>query len=278
MASSAPLNIDEAIAAEPCRWQHSHVYFPHAAQLQQVGFAGLFDTDVYIETSFSLPLGTADTTSTADNTNESIAETPAIQGALVHTFDKDNTESGVWVAYRVPAPIATDVTQPVIIELAERPHHWQQLREFITAFPWVSLLLFNVLVWALPRLVGTVLHYIDAAAIVVVMLVYAYHFVRFLVRAARTRRLLLGGHTVRYSRLVDAQWLRAEHVAALAPLRAYGVEQAAVLGGAVYLRHGVHAGGWRRRPLPADALRQRMHAVLAHISAPAFVSLFTRPA
>lgn len=240
------ISLDTVLPTVPnCAWAHSSQYFSDTEALSQVGFIGLFDTDVFIQTSFV------------------IQDAVPLSGAIVQTFTKDNQENQNFVVYALPVnniityePVKIDLVKQQVFSMAN-------MHTLLKSFPWVSFIVFNLFLLLLPGSVGTFFHTLDVIALVITFLVFAYRLVLFAVRVFRSQHISVAGKTVTYTDQEDQYALHAFHLEALQPLVSMGIPTVVIHDGKLYAKQAV-----------AGTDLTGVSRALAYLSSPQFYSAF----
>ncbi len=198
-------------------WADSHRYFPYRSVLRTLGFAGELDTDLFIRRSFWLP------------------GTTPIEGAIVRTFTNDNMENRNFLVYRLPV-LAKPLHELVRVDmLSASPLSWWTVPNLLKAVPFISLLLYNLLVLFAPSFIRTILVVLNMVAFLIVGFFYARMFRRFLTGMVRNKRDWIAGMEVVYTDPNDLAALSRASIEVLAPLSDLGIARAIFLEKYLYL-------------------------------------------
>ena len=123
-----PISIDSILQKIPsCSWAHSNQYFSNDHRLRQIDFVGTLDTDIDVQTSFSIP------------------SRVSLTGGLIRTFNNDNMENEHFMLYRLL--LNTIDTQDIVTVRLQNKSFFSvlKMKNMLAAIPFVSLILFNLL-------------------------------------------------------------------------------------------------------------------------------------
>lgn len=246
------LDLSQLLTALPnCTWANSNQYFSDSADLRHIGFIGLFDTDIFIQTSFA------------------IAGRIPITGALVQAFNKDNAEGENFILYSLPLKNVPTVGV-IRIDLIAQDSNVDLLRKFLLSLPWVSLIIFYLLARVFP-----ILNFLSLVATAIVVVIYAYAGLRLVIRLLRSKKITLAGQTVTYGDIQDIHALAEKHVQGLALLSQEGINLAAVYAGKLYLRQEINQKTLRKKPLPPEEIIFKVKNIINQLLSDNFIALWS---
>lgn len=239
-----------------CQWSASNQYFSDTETLKNIGYIEVFDTDIYVETSFFLPgrIGVA--------------------GASIQTFTKDNTEDQNFLIYRLAVPhiktqdmLTVEITSQNIISM-------NTIKNFITSMPWASFIIFNILLLFLPVFIGTIMHILDIAALLLVGSLYAYRIAQFVLRKIKIKKVIVAGKNIQYQNDMDREVLEPRQILALAALESNNIDTVVINNGVMYVKQiFTPPFPWEEALSPDDTIKQ-IENTIEIFRSDAFISSF----
>ncbi len=182
------LDLDPLLKTIPnCSFVHSDQYFSDPEALRSVDFVGLFDTDIFVETSFSIQ-----------------GDWP-LTGAVVKTFNKDNQEDGYFLVTRF-ALKSLRTEDAVALPLQKKSLiSFFTIKSFFLSLPLASLIIFNLFIFLLPKREQSFFFYMSFIATVLIFFAYFFTALRVLYRFIRDKKEETPEHVlVRRSSLKNA--------------------------------------------------------------------------
>ena len=179
---------------EGVSWEKSNKYLPDTSILKTIDFAGITDTDIYVESSFAasgkLPL----------------------KGGVIRTFTNDNLENEHFIFYCLS--LQNMMTKDLLtIEL--QPKGWMYfmtIKNFLRTFPFISLILFNLVIMIFPKVVREIFTYINLLAVLFVGTFYFWIVLKTAYRLLKAKEFTIGGQTVTYVLPQDTYFLKPEQM------------------------------------------------------------------
>jgi hypothetical protein len=217
------ISIDPILQKIPsCVWAHSNQYFLNDHRLRKIDFVGTLDTDIDVQTSFSIP-----------------GKIP-LSGALIRTFNNDNMEHEHFMLYQLL--LNTIDTQDIVTVRLQKKDFFSLLtvKNILAAMPLVSLILFNLLILILPALLRNILMYIGLGSLVIVSLIYLFIGIRFLIRFLRIQKNTIAEKEISYIDPQDMEVMNEQHIKALIPLEKKGIASAVFFQNRLYIKQSLN--------------------------------------
>jgi len=246
------ISIDPILQKIPsCVWAHSNQYFLNDHRLRKIDFVGTLDTDIDVQTSFSIP-----------------GKIP-LSGALIRTFNKDNMEHEHFMLYQLL--LHTIDTQDIVTVQLQKPDFFSLLtvRNILAAMPLVALILFNLVILLLPDFLRNIFRYIGLGSLLIVSIVYTFIGIRFLMKLIRIKKNMIADKEISYIDPQDMEIINEQHIQALIPLENKGIASAVFLQNRLYIKQSLNDD-----TLSEEELQQMITETIAYFQNDGFTTVF----
>jgi hypothetical protein len=251
------INIDEILSSIPdSAYAHSNQYFSNDHRLRQIGFSAPLDTDIFIETSFSLP-----------------GKIP-LTGALLKSFNNDNMEHERYMFYELS--MTRIETRDMVTLQLQKPDIFSYLTitNLLKTIPLLSLIIFNLLILILPKFLGNILAYLGLGALLIVSIVYIVMGVRFCMQYFHIQKCTIAGQEITYLAPGDSDVLQEAQVMAIAQLISHGVNTVVFYKDRCYIKQEIRDTTKENTPLSAEDVQKQIAETISYLRSDPFTSLF----
>lgn len=161
-----------------------------------------------------------------------------IQGAEIDTYDNDHIINDTFFVHKITIPRETNITRSLVyIKLNQnKSFSIQDAIGFVRSFPMVSLLIFTLITAFIPGKFGDILQVINAIAILIFFLFFAYKFIKYFFELTKTHSKSLEDHIVTYLNPYDLRIFTKEVKEKIWKFQGFGVTDIAIDRNTLYLK------------------------------------------
>lgn len=251
------------------QYSTSNDFFPETIEfLQKIGFVSILSIDMDIKYSF-----------------QKANRATIIQGAEIDTYDNDHVINDTFFVHKITIPRQTSLTRALLtIKLNQRKEiSIKDIIGFIRSVPMVSLLLFTVLAMFIPGKFGDILQGINAIALLIFCLFFAYKFLKYFFELTKMKSTALQDHMVTYLNPYDLKIFSKELKEKIWDLQHSGVTDIAIDRNTLYLKQdlidehqtSIIAQLLGRKKVFDEVRKEKvMQAMIDLLSEPSFLALF----
>lgn len=251
------------------QYSSSNDFFPEKIEfLQKIGFISILSIDMDIKYSFQ-------------KTNWATI----IQGAEIDTYDNDHVINDTFFVHKITIPRETNITRSLVsIKLNQKKNiSIKDIAWFIRSFPMVSLLIFMFLGMFIPGKFGDILQIINAIALLIFILFFAFKFTKYFFELTKMNSKALQDHTVTYLNPHDLKIFTKEVKEKIWTLQNSGVTNIAIDRNIIYLKQdlidddqvsliGLLFG--KKKMIEAENKEKMMQTMIDMLSDQNFLALF----
>lgn len=251
------------------QYSDSNDFFPESIDfLQKIGFVSILSIDMDIKYSF-----------------QKANRATIIQGAEIDTYDNDHIVNDNFFVHKMTIPRETSITRSLLyIKLnQQKSFSIKEVIGFIRSFPMVSLLIFTVISLFIPWRVWDILQGINAIAILIFVLFFAYKFTKYFFELTKTNSKALQDHIVTYLNPYDLRIFTKEVKEKIWFLQKFGVTDIAIDRNTLYLKQdlidesktsifGQLLG--KRKTFDEKTKEKIMNGMIDLLSQPSFLDIF----
>lgn len=251
------------------QYSSSNDFFPENIEfLQKIGFVNILSIDMDIKYSF-----------------QKANWATIIQWAEIDTYDNDHMVNDTFFIHKITIPRETNITRSLVsIKLNQKKNiSLKDIVWFIRSFPMVSLLIFMVLAMFIPGKFGDILQVINAIALLIFMLFFAFKFIKYFFELTKTNSKAFQDHMVTYINPHDLKIFTKELKEKIWELQSSGVTDIAIDRNTIYLKqdliddHQISLIGLligKRKTIESKKKEQIMQAMIDVLSDQNFLALF----
>lgn len=236
--------------------------------LQKIGFVNILSIDMDIKYSF-----------------QKANWATIIQGAEIDTYDNDHMINDTFFIHKMTIPRETHITRSLVsIKLNQKKNiSLKDVVGFVRSFPMVSLLIFMILAMFIPGKLGDILQVINAIALLIFVLFFAFKFTKYFFELTKMSSKALQDHMVTYLNPYDLKIFTKEVKEKIWELQASGVTDIAIDRNTIYLKQdlidddqvsiiGLLFG--KRKPISSEEKEIIMQRMIDVLSDQKFLALF----
>lgn len=251
------------------QYSSSNDFFPENIEfLQKIGFITILSIDMDIKYSF-----------------QKANWATIIQGAEIDTYDNDHMINDTFFIHKITIPRETNITRSLVsIKLNQKKNvSLKDVIWFVRSFPMVSLLIFIFLAMFIPGKLGDILQIINAIALLIFILFFAFKFTKYFFELTKTNSTSIQDHMVTYINPHDLKIFTKELKEKIQELQYSGVTDIAIDRNIIYLKQdliddrqisliGLLIG--KRKIIEPQKKEKIMQAMIDVLSDQSFLALF----
>lgn len=251
------------------QYENNNTFFPETIDfLQKIGFVNILSIDMYVKYSF-----------------QKANRATMIQGAEIDTYDNDHLINDTFFIHKITLPKEKQITR-ALIYIALNHHRALTAKEitwFIRSIPMVSLILFSIISFFIPWVIGKILQIVNIGAILIFIVFFAYKFLKYFFELTKTNSTTVQDHRVTYLNPHDLKILTKPVKDKINELQNFGVTDIALDRTHLYLKQDLIDTSNtsiiselfdKKKVFSEEQKRKIMDQMLEVLSDPTFLDIF----